>query len=141
MTFLLIPTEYDEWLAKSVNDLTPAGNPKALPRENVVEWILHGWAQLDPELIRRSFKSCALTIPNNGTQDNNIHCFKADRPHHAGIEKLHSLTDIVTAPRADPFAEISVAVNLDDQAEMEFDPAKVIIDDSGSDAEDIDIEH
>lgn len=107
----------------------------------MVEWILHGWAQLDPELKRRSFKSCALTIPNDGTQDNNIHRFKADQPCHAGLEKLQSLTDIVTAPRADSFAEISVAVNLNDQAEMEFDPAKVISDDSGSDAEDIGIEH
>ena len=40
--------KYDEWLAKSVNDLTPAGNPKAPPRKNVVggfytggpSWIL-----------------------------------------------------------------------------------------------------
>ena len=32
-------------------------------------------------------------------------------------------------------------VNLNDEAEMESDPVKVISDDSGSDAEDIDIEH
>ena len=48
--------------------------------------------------------------------------------------------DIVTGPRADPFAGISVAVNLNDEAEMEFDPDKVFSNDSGSDAEDTDIE-
>ena len=32
-------------------------------------------------------------------------------------------------------------LNLNDEAEMESDPVKVISDDSGSDAEDIDIEH
>ena len=50
------------------------------------------------------------------------------------------LNDIVTGPRTDPFAGISVAVNLNDEAEMEFDPVKVISDDSGSVAEDVDIE-
>jgi len=120
--------KYDEWLAKSVNDLAPAGNPKAPPSKNVVEWILHGWTQLDPELIRRSFKACALTIPTDGSQDN----FEADQPCHAGLEKLQFLNDIVTGPRADPFAGISVAVNLNDEAEMESDPVKVISDDSDS---------
>ena len=89
-----------------------------------------------------AFKACALTIPNDGSQDNNIHCFKADQPCHAGLERLQSLNDIVTGPRVDSFAGISNAVNLpNDEAEMEFDPVKVISDDSGSDAKDIDIEH
>ena len=87
------------------------------------------------------FKACALTIPNDGSQDNNIHCFKADQHRHAGLERLQSLNDIITGPRVDPFAGTSVAVNLNDEAEMESDPVKVISDDSGSDAEDIDIEH
>ena len=50
------------------------------------------------------------------------------------------LDDIVTGPRADPFVGISVAVNLNDEAKMESDPVKVISDDSGSDAVDIDID-
>ena len=84
-----------------------------------------------------SFKACALTIPNDGSQDNNM----ADQPRHTGLERLQSLNDNVTGPHADPFAGISVAVNLNDEAEMESDPVKVISDDSGSDAKDIDIEH
>ena len=87
-----------------------------------------------------SFEACALTIPNDGSQDNNIHCFKADQPCHAGMERLQSL-NIVTGPGADRFAGISDAVNLNDEAERESDPVKVISDDSGSDVEYIDIEH
>jgi len=45
------------------------------------------------------------------------------------------------ASRADPFAGISVAVNLHDGAKKESDPVKTMSDNSGSDAEDIDIEH
>ena len=88
-----------------------------------------------------SFKACALTIPNDGSQDNNIHCFKGDQTCHAGLERLQSLNDIVAGPRADSIAGISVVVNLNDEAEMESDPVKVISDDSGSDVEYIDIEH
>ena len=57
----------------------------------------------------------------------------ADQHCYAGLDRLQSLNDIVTGPRADPFAGISVAVNLNDEAEMESDP--------GSDVEYIDIEH
>ena len=83
------------------------------------------------------FEACALTIPNDGSQDNNM----ADQPRHAGLERLQSLKDIVTGPRAHLFAGISVVVNLNDEAEMESDPVKAISDDSGSDVEYIDIEH
>ena len=65
----------------------------------------------------------------------------ADQHCYAGLDRLQSLNDIVTGPHTDPFAGISVAVNLNDEAEMESDPVKVISDDSGSDAKNIDIEH
>ena len=96
---------------------------------------------LDFQNTNLAFKACAFTIPNDGSQDNNIHCFKTDQPCHAGLERLQSLNDIVTGPGADRFAGISVSVNLNDEAEMKFGPVKVISDDSASDAEDIDIEH
>ena len=85
-----------------------------------------------------SFKACALTL----TLTTSIAFNKAVQPCHAGLERVQSLNYIVTGPRVDPFAGISVAVNLpNDEAEMESDPVKVNSDDSGSDAEYIDIEH
>ena len=57
-------------------------------------------------------------------QDSNIHCLKADKPCHAGLERLQSLNDIVAGPRADSIAGISVEVNLNDEAEMESDKVK-----------------
>ena len=89
-----------------------------------------------------SFKACALTIPNDIVKTTTSIAFnKADLPCHAGLERLQSLNDIITGPRADSFARISVAVNLNDEAVRESDPLKVISDNSASDAEDIDIEH
>ena len=43
------------------------------------------------------------------------------------------MTTLITAAKE--------TINLNDEAEIESDPVKVISDDSGSDAEDIDIEH
>ena len=83
---------------------------------------------MDPELIKRSFKSCALTCAIDGSQDNTIHCFKADQPCHAGLEKLQSLTDVVTAARANPFADIPMAFNVEDDTEVKSDPARLIED-------------
>ena len=62
----------------------------------------------------------------------------ADQPCQAGLKRLQSLNDIITGPHANPFALISIAVSLNDEAQMESDPVKVISDYSGSDAEDID---
>ena len=78
-----------------------------------------------------SFNCLQLNSPTDGTQDKNIHCLKAGQPCHAGLEKLKSFTDIVTAAHANPFVGIPIAVNLADEA------AKLISDDSSSDAENI----
>ena len=47
---------------------------------------------------------------------------------------------ITTTPIGYPLV-IPIAVNLEDEAKLESDPAKLISDDSGSDAEDINIEN
>ena len=51
-----------------------AGNLKSPERRAVVQWILKAWDELTPETIK-SFKACALNIPVDGSEDENIHCF------------------------------------------------------------------
>ena len=47
-----------------------------------------------------AFNACALTIPNDGSKDDNM----ADQHCNAWLERIQSLKDIVTGPRAHPFA-------------------------------------
>ena len=41
-----------------------------------LEWIANAWEQISKELIIKSFKNCALTIALDGSEDNQIQCFK-----------------------------------------------------------------
>ena len=39
-------------------------------------------------MIVESFKSCALNIADDGSEDEIIHCFKPKEPCHAGRQQL-----------------------------------------------------
>ena len=85
--FKALATEmYDKWLAQEgINQETPAGNLKPPPRRTFINWILDSWNKLSPDMIKKSFQSCRLNLPNQGSKDNEIHCFKIN--NHAKKEK------------------------------------------------------
>ena len=60
-----------------------------------MQWILKAWDELTPETIVKSFKACALNIPVDGSEDENIHCFKKNQPCHSGFELLKQQLDIL----------------------------------------------
>ena len=73
--------KYDEWLGTiGINEETAAGNLRALPRRAILQWILYAWAELPTEVIKRSFTSCALNLPADGSNDDIIYCFKEGQP-------------------------------------------------------------
>ena len=47
---------------------TEAGNAKAPPQKEILNWILDVWAALPSEMIKESFKHCAssLRLTNQG---------------------------------------------------------------------------
>lgn len=46
----------------------------------IVEWILELWASLPAKIIKQLFKSCALNINVDGSEDNVIHYFEESQP-------------------------------------------------------------
>ena len=77
--------KYGQWLAEEgINQLTPAGNLKAPPRRTIVKWILEAWSEISPEIIRRSFKVCALNLATDGSEDTLIVLKKIS---HVKLEK------------------------------------------------------
>lgn len=68
--------------------LTKGGNPAAPPMEVYLQWIVNAWEALPKELIIKSFKNCALTTALDGSEDDQIHCFKPDGPIPDGLELL-----------------------------------------------------
>ena len=99
-----VAEEYEEWLSTvGINRVTDEGNLKSPERRAIVQWILKAWDELTPETIVKSFKACALNIPVDGSEDENIHCFKKNQPCHSGFELLKQQLDILNEPDVNPF--------------------------------------
>ena len=88
--------QYDDWLANGIHEYTVQGNMKPAPRRKVVKWILNFRKSMLVELIAKSFKSWALTLPNDGQKDGQISCFKLARPCEAGREILNKQMKLLT---------------------------------------------
>ena len=65
-------------------------------------------------MIKSSFKSCALNIAIDGSEDELIHCFKENQPCSAGLQRLKVMADTIDDEREDPFVSRS-----DSDAEQE----------------------
>ena len=87
---------------------TAAGNLKApLPgRKRVIEWILKAWQSLPKEIITKSFRVCALSLPC----DKEINCFNSSQPSYSGNELLKSQLSILIEPDENLFTS-----SLDDE--------------------------
>ena len=129
-----IGTKYDHWMAEGVHQYTEAGNMKPPPRKKIVQWILESWAALSKEVIVESFKSCALNLANDGSEDERIHCFKPKEPCHAGRQQLKSQLSVLDKRNRDnPFENIT-----DSDVENAVDDLNIV--DASYDENDIDIE-
>ena len=53
-----------------------------------LQWIVDAWNQLPMDTIVGSFKGCGLTTALDGSDDDQIHCFKPDGPIQNGCELL-----------------------------------------------------
>ena len=89
----LVTERYKAWLAESSQEYTAQGNLKATPRRTIVEWILEAWKTVHIDVIKSSFKSCALNIAVDGSEDRLIHCFKEDQSCSAGLHRLANTID------------------------------------------------
>ncbi|KAI1694956.1 hypothetical protein DdX_19832 [Ditylenchus destructor] len=57
---------------------TTGGNPRASAMNVYLEWICESWSAVTPEMVKDSFKVCGVTSVQDGSEDENIHCFKPD---------------------------------------------------------------
>ena len=93
------------------NPATCAGNMRGPPRREIVKWVLKAWNSLDRKIVIRSFRSCALTVAPDRSEDDQIHCLKGGQPCHAGQDRLASIQQALTASSAtDPFADVTLLV-------------------------------
>ena len=76
---------------------------------SICEWVKLSWDTVSEDMVKKSFLSCAITVPTDGSNDSAIHCFKEHHPCAQGkdlfkkrMEKLLA-ADAIGSP-TDPFA-------------------------------------
>ncbi|CAG8786058.1 402_t:CDS:2, partial [Gigaspora rosea] len=50
---------YLDWMSEEIKKLTRTGP----------EWVIKSWNQVDPALIKRSFKCCGISTAQDGTEE------------------------------------------------------------------------
>ena len=130
-----VTSEYDEWLNSGILEYTKAGNMKAPPRRKIVEWILETCEKFLKDLIIKSFKTCALKLATDGSEDEFIHCFKKEGACPNGADRLKEALQVLSdeSSEENPFNEATES-DLEDACE----PFHLIDEDHESD-EDLDI--
>ena len=94
----LVTQQYDEWMASGVQEYTEAGNMRPPSRKTIVEWELTAWSRLSTDVIAKSFKSCALNLAVDGSEDSVIHCFKKGQICEARSEHLQAQHSVLDEP-------------------------------------------
>ena len=94
--------------------------------------MLTAWSRLSTDVIAKSFKSCALNLAIDGSEDSEIHCFKKGQPCEAGAEQLEAQLSVLDEPNLpNPFQVIT-----DSDIEEANDENKITLDEDS----DIDVE-
>lgn len=105
-----ITKKYDVWVADGAHSFTAARNMRCPPLPEIVKWVLEAWETLDRELIFRSFRSCALTVALDGSEDDQIHCLKEGQPCHSGQDRPASIQQALTTSYAtDTFSDVMLS--------------------------------
>ena len=56
--------------------------------KQIVQWILKAWSDLDKVIIIKSFRCCALSVQDDGSENNEIASFKPGKLLSSGLERL-----------------------------------------------------
>ena len=92
------------WLSiVGIHEETASGNLKTPPRRAILQWILDSWAELHVDVIKKSFTTCALNLPVDGSRDDNIYRLKKGQPCSSGKSMLKSQLGILSEPETNPF--------------------------------------
>lgn len=80
---------YDEWLFNGPVDNTRYGNRRPPSKALLLSWIKDSWATITPEVIRKSFKKCGVTVALDGTED---HLFQAESESESDDQPFEGFT-------------------------------------------------
>ena len=128
-------SHYDAWFSQPDNyEYTRGGNVRPPSRALLCDWVKSSWQSVSTDMIKNSFKSCAITTPIDGSEDSEFHCFRPQQPCAEGLSLLQQETAKLSQAQSvisgDPFG------NDEDEEETCANEDEVIVDsDMGSTSE------
>ena len=120
---------YDQWMDEGPHRHIKGGNMRGPPLKQIVQWNLKTWSDLEKEIIIKSFRCCALSIQDDGSEHNENTCFKPGKPLSSGLERLKAAMDKAAKELVDPFTKSDIKNDAD-----------LIIDSDREEGEDVDTE-
>ena len=112
---------YNQKMDEGPHTHTKGGNMRGPPLNQIVQWILKAWSDLDKEIIMKSFRCCACSIQDDGSEDNEIACFKPGKPLSSGLERLKDAVAEAAKELVDPFTELDIENDADIDSDREED--------------------
>ena len=75
---------------EAIKEYTPTGKIKRPSYSLVATWVKEAWDNIDPAMIKRSFKCCGISTNVDGSEDNSIFDFEKvsdEKDLEIGIEE------------------------------------------------------
>ena len=132
---------YDNWMSEGAKTYTAAGNIRAPTKATVALWVKQAWARLKPEIIAKSLRCCAVTLPTDGSCDGEITCLKEERLGSAmatkdALDRIKTCLEKYSAHEPDDHENDSDPFDSSDDSDAIIDD--IGIDDTPVTASDID---
>ena len=99
---------YEQWMDEGPHTHTKGGNMCRPPLKQIVQWILKAWSDLDKEIMINSICCCALSIQDDGSEDNEIASFKHGKRLSPDLERLKAAMAEAAKELVDPFNESQI---------------------------------
>ncbi|MCU7881477.1 MAG: hypothetical protein KZQ60_13760 [Candidatus Thiodiazotropha sp. (ex Lucinoma aequizonata)] len=69
---VLLQRRWNDWYAGVDHSFTATGRMRKPELQDVCQWIVDAWTELDPAIIVRAFKKCCISNSMDGTEDDVI---------------------------------------------------------------------
>lgn len=118
-----LAAEYTNWMATAAQNAGLDNAVRTPSFDTVCGWILAAWKSVSKEIILRSFHCCGLTTAIDGSEDDQLHCFR--------IPDLSDGLRRLTEARAVPV--VPLAYNNEENVQAPIEPVDALTDDEERD--------
>ena len=67
-----VRTRWAEWMVDGDHSYTPAGNQCPPPKELLIKWTREAWADIDTNIVKKSFLKTGISCALDGSQDDEL---------------------------------------------------------------------